>query len=96
MDVQFFQTPMGRSFYDSNVPRLVTALERIATALESRPAAPVCYTAVGEGTCEVCGHAYAIGDPILGLHVWNAAERLFEAEVDVIVCSPSCAERRRR
>ena len=31
---EFFQTGMGRKFYDGDVPRLLKALERIATALE--------------------------------------------------------------
>jgi len=30
----FFQTAMGRTFYEANVPRMVRALERIAVALE--------------------------------------------------------------
>ena len=34
MDTQFFQTPMGRSFYDGSVAPLVKALERIADALQ--------------------------------------------------------------
>lgn len=31
---QFFQTGMGRKFYDSQLPRLIDALERIAAAIE--------------------------------------------------------------
>lgn len=31
---EFFQTMMGRKFYDADVPRIANALERIATALE--------------------------------------------------------------
>ena len=31
---EFFQTGMGHKFYDSDVPRIVKALERIAAALE--------------------------------------------------------------
>ena len=31
---EFFQTIMGRAFYDGTMPRIATALERIATALE--------------------------------------------------------------
>lgn len=31
---EFFQTVMGRQFYDGTLPRLVKALERIAVALE--------------------------------------------------------------
>ena len=30
----FFQTGMGRKFYDHDVPRIADALERIADALE--------------------------------------------------------------
>jgi len=44
---QFFQTPMGRRFYESDVPRIASALERIAKAMETanqihqaRPADP--------------------------------------------------------
>lgn len=33
-DVQLFQTPMGRRFYERDVPDLIKALERIAEALE--------------------------------------------------------------
>lgn len=33
---EFFQTGMGRKFYESDVPRIAKALERIATALEAR------------------------------------------------------------
>jgi hypothetical protein len=32
--VQFFQTIMGRTFFEHNVPRIADALERIATGLE--------------------------------------------------------------
>ncbi len=31
---EFFKTVMGRKFYDADVPRLTTALEKIATQLE--------------------------------------------------------------
>ena len=31
---QFFQTNMGRRFYDAQLPQLIKALERIADALE--------------------------------------------------------------
>ena len=31
---EFFQTMMGRKFYDADVPRLLAVLERIAAALE--------------------------------------------------------------
>lgn len=31
---EFFQTMMGRKFYDVDVPRIANAVERIATALE--------------------------------------------------------------
>ena len=31
---EFFQTMMGRKFYDADVPRIANALERIATAME--------------------------------------------------------------
>lgn len=34
MGPKFFQTVMGKRFYESDVPRLVKALERIAKALE--------------------------------------------------------------
>ena len=33
---EFYQTLMGRKFYDADVPRIVKALERIATALENQ------------------------------------------------------------
>jgi hypothetical protein len=112
--VQFFETPMGRTFYDRSVPRLVEAVERIAKVLELRwtrderflqpvdgiditPApVPVRYTAHGAGECEECGKPYAIGDGIVGMHVWIPEEHTFDSEVDAIVCSPTCAERRRR
>jgi hypothetical protein len=32
----FFQTLMGRTYYEGTVPRLVKALERIADALEEQ------------------------------------------------------------
>lgn len=32
---EFFQTMMGRKFYEADVPRIAKALERIAAALES-------------------------------------------------------------
>ncbi len=31
---EFFQTLMGRRYYESTMPRIADALERIATALE--------------------------------------------------------------
>ena len=34
MSIEFFQTHMGRKFYEADVPRIANALERIATALE--------------------------------------------------------------
>jgi hypothetical protein len=36
---EFFQTIMGRKFYDADVPRIAKALERIAAALEAQAAA---------------------------------------------------------
>ena len=44
MSIDFFQTVMGRQFYDGSVPRIAKALERIANALEesnNRAAPPV-------------------------------------------------------
>lgn len=35
MGPEFFQTRMGQTFYEGTLPRMVKALERIATALES-------------------------------------------------------------
>jgi len=32
--IEFFQTVMGRKFYEADVPRIAKALERIAGALE--------------------------------------------------------------
>jgi len=34
--VEFFQTLMGRRFYEGQVPRLISALERIAVCLEEK------------------------------------------------------------
>ncbi len=34
-ELQFFQTRMGRAFYDRDVPAIAQALERIAGALEA-------------------------------------------------------------
>jgi len=31
---QFYKTHMGRKFYESDVPKIVTALEKIAVSLE--------------------------------------------------------------
>ncbi|MAH47084.1 hypothetical protein CMI37_14750 [Candidatus Pacearchaeota archaeon] len=33
---EFYQTLMGRKFYEADVPRIVKALERIAEALEKQ------------------------------------------------------------
>jgi hypothetical protein len=38
---EFFQTPMGRRFYESTVPDIATALLRIAERMENPPAASV-------------------------------------------------------
>jgi hypothetical protein len=35
---QFFETKMGRQFYDGTMPRIATALDTIAGALEQRQA----------------------------------------------------------
>lgn len=34
MSYEFFQTVMGRKFYEYDIPRIAEALERIAKALE--------------------------------------------------------------
>jgi len=34
MGPEFFQTMMGRKFYEADVPRVASALERIAAAME--------------------------------------------------------------
>jgi len=36
MSDEFFRTMMGRKFYESDVPRVAKALERIADALEKQ------------------------------------------------------------
>jgi hypothetical protein len=33
---EFFQTPMGRQFYDGTMPRIAKALDRVAAALEKQ------------------------------------------------------------
>lgn len=40
MSVDFFQTVMGRAYYEGTMPRIAKALERIATAMERQSAAP--------------------------------------------------------
>lgn len=37
---EFFQTIMGRKFYEADVPRAIKALERVASALEKQNVAP--------------------------------------------------------
>ena len=32
--IQFFQTMMGKKYYEADIPRIRTSLERIADALE--------------------------------------------------------------
>jgi hypothetical protein len=39
--IAFFQTMMGKKFFEADVPRLVKALERIAEALEEKNAREV-------------------------------------------------------
>lgn len=50
---KFFQTVMGKHFYEGAVPRIARALERIADALEEQnlraDEKPVPYTATPEG-----------------------------------------------
>lgn len=36
MGIEFFQSMMGRKFYEADVPRITKALERIADALEEQ------------------------------------------------------------
>jgi transposase-like protein len=36
--LEFFQTRLGHKFYEADVPRLITAMERIANALEKAEA----------------------------------------------------------
>ena len=36
MGIEFFQSMMGRKFYEADVPRITKALERIADALEKQ------------------------------------------------------------
>ena len=36
MGIEFFNTMMGRKFYEADVPRITKALERIADALENQ------------------------------------------------------------
>lgn len=40
----FFQTGMGKMFYEGLVPRIASALERIATAIEENATAPALST----------------------------------------------------
>jgi len=37
MGIEFFQSMMGRKFYEADVPRIVKALEQIAEALTKEP-----------------------------------------------------------
>jgi hypothetical protein len=48
----FFQTLMGRQFFDATMPRLAKALERIAERLEQPPAAPRVVVVVTDGGAE--------------------------------------------
>lgn len=34
MGPEFFQTAMGRKFYESDFPKMIKAIERLATAIE--------------------------------------------------------------
>jgi hypothetical protein len=35
MGPRFFETPLGRKFFQSDVPKMLTLMERIAKALEN-------------------------------------------------------------
>lgn len=41
MSVEFFNTKMGRQFFDGTLPRIAKALERIADRLDA-DASPIC------------------------------------------------------
>jgi len=38
MGPEFFQTGMGRKFYEADVPKLIEAINRLATAIEKQNA----------------------------------------------------------
>jgi hypothetical protein len=48
-DPKFFQTIMGRNFYENSVPRIIKALERIADTLETHK------KGTGIWECTECG-----------------------------------------
>jgi hypothetical protein len=57
----FFQTPMGRKFFEADVPRLLKTLSRIADALELQP--PTVSNALkGSGAPCPCGEI-PLGEP---------------------------------
>ena len=47
--IEFFQTQMGRAFYEGAVPRLIRAVERLANAIEKSNDLEEC------DVCPVCG-----------------------------------------
>ena len=49
MGPEFFQTGMGRTFYEHTMPELVKVLQRIATALEKATAPKMCKICDGTG-----------------------------------------------
>ena len=67
MGPEFFQTMMGRKFYEADVPRLIKALEKIAVELEKFNAPQIICKDVkceydhlaewteGASVCEGCG-----------------------------------------
>jgi hypothetical protein len=44
--IEFFQTVMGRTFYESSVPLLIDGIERIATMLENPERKPCAWISV--------------------------------------------------
>jgi hypothetical protein len=70
---EFFQTVMGRSFYEGTMPKVARALERIASAVEQRTAGDDDTTErpwiVARGTmvgvqCERCKYQMLIPLPV--------------------------------
>lgn len=75
--MKFFQTIMGKKFFERDVPRIADALVRIAKALEDQPGPPKPKGKREVARCSVCGTSN------VSVMCWvNARTNIIECDVE--------------
>lgn len=80
--MEFFQTGMGRQFFESTMPRLVKALERLTAPQQAEQA--ITLTLLDDGSQAPAKPFGEEGFKIVGSHLWQPTEGPYQGKTMLV------------